>query len=341
MPRRRPPHLHRERTRHGALVWYVRKEHGPRIRLRAEYDTPEFWTEYRAALEGAPATSKAAAPHTLKWAIDRYRASSAWASLAPATRRARENIFHKVLESAGHEPLAAITQKTIIAGRERRAATPHAANNFLKTMRGFFDWAAGDGGLVDKNPCIGVKMLKGPNEDVGLHTWTEEELERFEAHWPVGTRQRLAFDLMLYTGLRRGDVVRLGRQHVRDGLITMRTEKTGEVVVLPVLPPLSASIEAAQTGDLTFLVTEHGKPFVKESFSNWFRDSSRAAGCPGSAHGLRKAGATRAAENGASERELMAMFGWSTGKQAQHYTRAADRKHLAVSAAQKLLRGQK
>ena len=84
-------------------------------------------------------------------------------------------------------------------------------------------------------------------------------------------------------------------------------------------------------------MTETGRPWVKESFGNWFADACRKAGCPGSAHGLRKAGATRAAERGASERQLMAIFGWSTAKMAAHYTRSADRTRLAHDAAQLLL----
>jgi len=152
----------------------------------------------------------------------------------------------------------------------------------------------------------------------------------------------MAFDLLLYSGLRRGDAVRVGLQHVRDGVITLRTEKhrmgkAGEQITIPILPPLAASIAATQTGDLTYLVSETGQPWVKESFGNWFRDVCRKAKCPGSAHGLRKAGATRAAERGASERQLMAIFGWTTGKQATHYTRAADRARLAHDAAQLLM----
>lgn len=168
---------------------------------------------------------------------------------------------------------------------------------------------------------------------MGFHTWTEDEVSAFEAKRPVGTRQRLALDLLLYTGLRRGDVVRLGRQHVRDGLLTIRTEKTGEIIILLLLPALAASISAAPVGDLAFLVTERGQPFVKEGFGNWFRKACEAAGCPGSAHGLRKAGTVRAAENGASDRQLMALFGWSTAKMASVYTRAADQKRLAADAA--------
>jgi integrase len=344
MPRPRPPHLHREETRHGLVTWYVRRGHGPRIRIKAEYGSEAFWAEYRAALEGAPLPSKAAKAHTLAWAIDRYRNGSAWAGMSTATRKQRENIFRAVIKTAGTSLLREITEETIRAGRERRSETPHSANNFLKTMRGFFAWAVEDK-LVTIDPTKGVKMLAGPNDADGFHTWSQEELDRYEARWPLGTRERLAFDLLLYTGLRRGDAVRLGLQHVRDGVITIRTEKhrkgkAGEQVTIPILEPLAASIAATKTGDLTYLVTQAGRPWVKESFGTWFREACRKAHCPGSAHGLRKAGATRAAERGASERQLMAIFGWSTGKMAQHYTRSADRTRLAHDAAQLLLPAQ-
>jgi integrase len=340
MPKPRPPHLQRERTRHGQITWYVRRGKGSRIRIQAEYGSDEFWAEYRKALEGAH-RAKPPRTHTLAWALDRYRNSSAWAGLSNATRRQRENIYRSVVNTAGEAALRDITVVTIRDGRERRAKTPHSANNFLKAMRGFFGWAA-DTGLVRINPTKGVKLLFGANEAEGFHTWSQEELDRFEARWPVGTRQRLAFDLLLYTGLRRGDAVLVGRQHVRDGMIVLRTEKhrkgkPGEQVAIPILEPLAASLAATRTGDLTYLVTDLGQPWVKESFGNWFREACQAAGCPGSAHGLRKAGATRAAERGASERQLMAIFGWSTGKMAQHYTRAADRMRLARDAAELLL----
>src|SRR5262249_36516930 len=106
----------------------------------------------------------------------------------------------------------------------------------------------------------------------------------------------------------------------------------------PVLAPLKASIDATKTGELIFLVTERGAPFVKEGFGNWFREKCTEAGCPGSAHGLRKAAATRCAENGATVSQLMALFGWKTEKMALYYTKKANRKKLAADAAPLLLR---
>ena len=273
----------------------------------------------------------------MAWTIDKYRRSSDWALLKAATRKQRENIFKAVIASACDEKLSDIPQAVIREGRERRAATPHSANNFLKAMRGLFRWAL-ENELVKADPTKVVSMLVCPNDDVGFHTWTEAELETFEARWPVGSRERLAFDLLLYTGLRRGDVVKLGRQHVRDGVVYFpRTEKTGEDVVLPLLPPLAASIAAAKTGDLTFLVTERGLPFVKEGFGNWFGEVCRATKVRGSAHGLRKSGATRAANQGATTKQLMAIFGWKDPKMAERYTRTADRRRLAMTAGKLLL----
>jgi hypothetical protein len=190
MPKPRPPYLHRQETRHGAVVWYVRRKHGARIRIRAEYGSEAFWTEYRAALEGKPPPSKVAKAHTLGWAIERYRNSSAWAGLSNATRRHRENILRTVIKTAGNVPLRDITQEVIAAGRERRKDTPHAANNFLKTMRAFFAWAADktEGNLVATDPTKGIKKLAGENDEIGFHTWSLEEMDRFEAYWPLGTR---------------------------------------------------------------------------------------------------------------------------------------------------------
>lgn len=338
MSRPRPPFLQRQITRHGKTVWYVRRGKGPRVRIRATYGTPEFMDEYQAAVTGnaAPTKPAKAGTTTLAWLIGRYRDSSAWARLSNATRRQRENILKHVIEQAGDVPFAAISRAKIIEGRERRKDTPAAANQFVKTMRALFDWAL-DAEHVTANPTRDVKFLAIKSE--GHHTWTEAEIEKFEKAWPIGTRERLALDLLLYTGLRRGDVVRLGRQHVKDGRFRIATEKTGTIVDAPILPPLKASIEAGPTGDLSFIAGERGKPMTKESFGNWFREVCEAVGVKGTAHGLRKAGATRAAENGASIVELRAMFGWSSDQMPALYTKAADRARMAGTGMAKLERG--
>ena len=337
MPRPRPPHLQREVTRHGKAVWYVRVGKGPRVRIKSAFGTAEFDTEYQDALAGKPRASKGApAAGSLAWLIERYRDSAAWVKLSMATRRQRENIFKHVTASAGHLSHTKITKLTIIAGRDRRAATLAQARNFLDAMRGLFRWAL-DAQHVKVDPTAGVKnppRKKGP----GFKMWTEEEMAAYERRWPIGTHQRVWLDVLAYTGLRRGDAVRVGRQHVRDGVATLKAEKGGFIVTmtLPILPVLARTLEAGPCGDLTFIVGANGKPLTKESFGNMFKDACHAAGVRGSAHGVRKIAATRAAENGATVAELEAIFGWHGGTMASHYTREADRVRLAKEAMHKL-----
>jgi integrase len=258
--------------------------------------------------------------------------------LSAATRRQRDNIFVRMLETAGHEPYARITTATILAGKERRAETPAQARNFLDAMRGLFRWAL-KVGLVKSDPTIGVNNPKRKSGD-GFPAWTEGDVAAYEARWPIGTRQRVWLDVLLYTGFRRGDAVRLGRQHVRDRVASIKTEKSGFAlgVEIPILPVLAETLAAGPCGDLAFICGERGEPLTKESFGNMFKDACKAAGVPGSAHGVRKIAATRAADEGATEAELMAIFGWTDPKMAAHYTRTANRKRLAAQAMEKLSR---
>jgi integrase len=336
MPRPRPPRLQRQISRHGRAVWYVRRGHGPRIRIRAEFGTPEFEAEYRAAIDGAPVeiVRKKAAVGTLEWLWDRYRETTAWTALSLATRRQRENIMRPVLKQSATAPATAINRAHIVAGRDRRKETPAQAVNFIKTMRGLFRWAA-DAGYVKADPTVDVKRPT-QRKSAGFPVWTEDDVERYEAHWPIGSKERVWLGVLLYTGLRRGDAVRIGRQHVRDGIATLRTEKTGITVTIPILPELDGILASGPCGDLAFICGERGQPLTKESFGNLFRDACNAAGIAKSAHGVRKIGATRAANNGATVAELEAIFGWSGGGMASLYTRAADRARLAKGAMSKL-----
>jgi len=334
MPRPRPPYLLRERNRYGTTVWYFRIGRGPRVRIRGEYGSPEFTAAYRAAMAGeTPQRGPSAAPGTLAWLIARYHDSGAWARLSAVTRRQYESILRQVIETAGGEQFSKITRKNIVEGCDRRRASPFSARAFLKVMRGLFHWAL-DVEHVAADPTAGVRCAVPRTE--GFHVWSEEEIARFEAYWSVGTRERLALAILLYTGLRRADAAILGRQHIRDGVITLRTQKNGVQVVIPILPVLAEVIAATKTGDLTFIATAQGAPMNRASMGNWFRLACRAAGVPGSAHGLRKAGATRAADNGATEFQLNAIYGWIGLEMARLYTRASDRKKLAKGAMGKL-----
>jgi integrase len=334
MPRPRKPHIVRQVDRHGNTAWYYRKGHGKRIRLRGAYGSAEFEAAYEAAERGeAPPAASRPGAGTLAWLVSRHQDSLAWSEMAEATRRQRANVLKRILAESGSVAFARIERKHVTDGIDRRRARPAAARHFLEALRGLFKWALA-AGLAAADPTAGVRTPRKRSD--GHHVWTEEECTRYEARWPLGTRERLAFDVLLYTGLRRGDAVRLGRQHVRGGEATIRTDKTGEVVTIPLLAPLLASITAGPCGDLSFIAGERGQPLTKESFGNWFRRACREAGVPGSAHGLRKAGATRAADAGGSEYELMALYGWTSPRTAAIYTRKANREKLSRSGSEKL-----
>jgi integrase len=329
MPRPLPPHVQTERTRHGKVVFYFRRSQGSRrIRLPAPTE-PGFKAAYAAALTASTAPASKAHKGTLEWLVDAYKRSAHWANLKPSTRRMRDNILKRVVSESGHVPFAAITRRHINEAVDRRP--PHAGNTFRKIMSQMFAWAVSVD-LVPVNPVAGATRHKIKSD--GHHAWTLEEVARFHARWPVGTRERLCMDLALFTGLRRSDLAILGRQHVRDGVISIQTQKTNAWVHVPIFAALQASIDAAPGGELAFLPYRSAA-----SLGNWFRRACVAAGVPGRLHGLRKAGATIAAEGGATAHQLMSMFGWSRLEEAELYTREADRRRNAAVAAGHIEKG--
>jgi integrase len=190
-------------------------------------------------------------------------------------------------------------------------------------------------GHLKANPARDVRRIKYVSN--GFHTWTVPEVAQFIECHPVGTKPYLALCLLLFTGMRSGDMVKLGRQHSWRGLIRFVPGKTKHVRAhiseKPILPPLADAITAGPTGDMTFLETQYRKPFTVKGFGNWFRarcDEARLPQC--TAHGLRKAGATILAESGATSAQLMAIYDWSTPAQAEVYIRAANRTRLARQA---------
>ena len=311
----------------------MREGKGLRIRLKAVYGTPEFEEAYQAALRGeAPRSAAKAARGSLEWLWMLYRQTNAWADLSLATRKQRENIMLGVLKTGGKQPLSSITGKAVEQGIARRK--PFAARHFVDTLRGMFKWAVA-AEHVKSDPTAGKAVAKPKTK--GFLAWTEDELEQYERHWPLGTRERVIFGVYCFTGLRRGDAAKLGKQHIRNGVVTIDTEKTGTRVTIPVLPELAEVIAAGPVGELSIIASKKGQPIRKESLGTMFKEACKAAGILNkSAHGIRKAAATRAANNGATVATLEAIFGWEGGQMAALYTRSADRGRLAAEHMGKL-----
>ena len=202
MPRPRPPHLQRQVTRHCKTVWYVRVGKGKRIKLHSEFGSPDFQAEYQGVLWVCPTPREGRSERRHLGLVDHsVSETTAWSNLSGATRRQREEHRSPSNEWAGQHAFAKITAATIMDGRDRRAATPAQARHFLDTMRGLFRWAA-KAKLVRSDPTVGVENPAYDKGD-GFIAWTEEHVAAYEARWPIGTRQRVWLDVLLYTGLRR------------------------------------------------------------------------------------------------------------------------------------------
>jgi site-specific recombinase XerD len=346
------PYVHRDVDRHGSERLYFRRRMGEaKIRLREKPGTAEFAAEYADARARAEAREANDETHehgrpkvgTLRWLCVAYFGSAEFERLDPSTQRTRRRILEGCLVEQiapnAHElfadfPIKRITGKALRVLRDRKANLPEAAIGRVKALRRLFVWAI-EHDLISEDPSRDVKRLA--HTSAGHHSWTMEDVKKFEARHPIGSKARLAFALLLYTGARRSDIVVLGRQHVKDGwikFIARKNQKRRPVMIeLPMPPALATVIEASMTGDLSYLVTDYGKPFTPAGFGGWFRTRCDEAGLPQcSAHGLRKAGAARAAENGATAHELMAIFGWLSLKEAERYTAAAQRRRLARNA---------
>lgn len=330
--RKLPLNCYCEISRHGKQVYYYREGKGKRIRLPA-FGTPEFKAAHKAAIAeylkpaAPPPPSKTT---TLRWLISQYMGSAQWASLSTATRKQRGLLYKKSVEKSGDVAFRHIATKHILNGLNDRQSTPFIANNYLKAMRGLFGWARLNG-HIDSDPTVGVKAL--PTKTDGFPAWDMEDVHKFCEKHPIGTKARLAFELLLQSGLRRSDICIAGKQHMNGNVFTIRTAKTGTTVTVEFPPQLMDIIAQTKTGSLHFITGEKGNPFTAESFTNWFREMCRQAGVMKSSHGIRKLSATLSANGGATVHELNAQYGWTTFRQAEIYTKGAERARLGMKTS--------
>jgi integrase len=235
----------------------------------------------------------------------------------------------------GHRLAAELGRDHVRAIIAKKSGTPQAANNLRKIIRILMRFAVDEGWRRD-DPTIEVRAIKVRSD--GFHTWTEEDIAAFEHRWPIGTKQRLALALAVYTGQRRSDLVRMGKQHIRNGRIEVTQQKTKTKLAIRIHPQLQYVLDATPSGHLTFLTTAFGQGFTPAGFGGWFRAACDAAGLPKgcSVHGLRKAACRRLAEAGCSANIIASISGHRTLKEVARYTSAADQERLADAAIRAL-----
>jgi integrase len=324
--------------------WNTDRHGTRRVRFRkAEFSTyltgvpwsEDFMRQYATALEGVKAqANNIGAARTIPGSFDAlcvsYYRSPEFRGLKASTQTTRRNVIERFRKEHGTKPTSRLGRAHIKDIIGAKANTPEAANNLLKVLRVVLNHAV-EIGMIASNPAIGVKRYRSHGD--GIHTWSEAEVSQFEAAHPIGTKARLALELLLGTGQRRSDVVRMGWQHVRGDEIAVRQQKTDEPLLIPMDQSLVQALAAAPRTNLTFLVTERGAPFTVAGFGNWFRDRCNEAGLPQcSAHGLRKLSATRMANAGCSTDQIKAVTGHKSLSEVMRYTRAADQARLARQA---------
>jgi integrase len=328
------------RDRHGKLRYFFRRRGHKSVALKGMPGSAEFMAAYDAALSGqtAPRIEVGAArikPGTIADLATKYFASTSFRNKAIETQRSRRNILERFAIENGEKPVALLERRHVQVMVDAKANTPSASRNFLNVLRALIKFAIKEG-IIDKDPTVGVERVRIQTE--GWRTWSEEDIGKFEAVHPIGTRERLALALLLYTGQRPSDVVRMGKQHVRKAAIHVRQKKTGTTLEIPTDPRLREVLLAMPSEHMTFLTTASGKPFSEKGFGNWFRKALDKARLPKGtgAHGFRKAAARRLAEAGCTEKEIAAITGHRTLTEIARYTRAAEQARLAASAMTKL-----
>ncbi len=328
------PYIHEYTDRHGKVRRYVRRPAG-KVVLRNEPSSSEFLTEYQAALERLRPRPANVTVGSWDALITTYLSSGKFKNkLKPASQAENRREAERIRKRWGQHPVARLESRHILEWQDELAAAPGKANNMLAAVKMLLTFGK-PRGYRHNDPAAGIEELA-----IGeLRSWTDSELEAFERTWSVGTRERLIYALALYTGQRRGDLLRMTRAHIDGDSIGVVQAKTGERLRIPMHPELKAALAAAPSNGLHLIQRLDGKPLKIREAHDVFTAAMKKAELEGCVlHGLRKAAARRLADAGCSAHEIMAITGHRTLGMVQKYTRGASQTRLAKSAMVKLER---
>jgi enterobacteria phage integrase len=322
--------------RAGVLRHYFRR-HGKRTTLRGPFGSDEFWQDYNACLGKVPANPAKrppVRPGSFAALAALYLASPLYRNLAASSRINYKRVIDGFLVAHGHGLVNQFKREHIDIIIGAMADRPGAGIVLLKRIRTLINYAIALK-WIPHDPTAGATSYSSKE----FHTWTEAELAMFEAHWPSGTRQRLAYAQLLYTGQRGSDVHLMARTDIDGDTIEVQQEKTAqeaadEKLVIPIHPNLQRELELADKSHVVILTTKFGRPFSVKGFGQFVSAANQAAGLPArcKAHGLRKAAARRLAEAGCSAKQIQAITGHKSLAEVERYTRKADQTRLARQA---------
>jgi integrase len=318
----------------GRAHHYFRRRGFARVRLPGLPGSPEFNRAYEAALGSGrePIGASRCKPGSVNAAVASYFGSRPFKALAVSSQQVRRAVLEAFRREHGDKLIRAMPTKFLRALLD--TMEPTTAKNWLASIRALSGHAI-ETDLIEDDPTVGIKLRRMSGD--GFHTWTEDEIAQFEAAHAIGSRERLALALGLHTGQRRGDVIRMGRQHVRGDLLAVKQQKTGASLLIPLHPELRLLLDTVPATQMTFVQTLRGKPFQPTAFTQWFAEACDKAGLSSACtfHGLRKAACRRLAEAGCTVHEIAAISGHASLKEVERYTKAADQTKLARAAMER------
>jgi integrase len=325
------PYVQEYRDRHGKARRYFRRPGYKRVTLPGTPGSPQFMSAYQVAMAAErPPIGRRYGEGTIGDLVVSFYKSPYFENLKPNSQRLYRLVLDNFRQKDGHRMVRDMPRRVAMNIIEEIGATrPGMANLTLKAMRRLFAYAI-KREMRAGNPFLGIESYK-----LGTHhTWTDAEIAAYESVWKVGTRERLAFDLLLYTGQRVGDVAAMGRSDIRNGDIHLKPEKTGDELVIPIHPNLLRSMKAFPPKGLSLVGQANGRPISGAGLSSVIERAARVAGLPEKCvpHGIRKARMRRLAERGASTKEIASVSGHKSLKEVERYTVAADQARLARAA---------
>jgi integrase len=327
------PYLVSYRSR-GRRFYYVRRKGSPNVRVTGLPGTAEFMASYQEALASTPLRVCRHGAGTFGNLVVDFYASAEFKNLKSSSQKTYRHVLDAVAAKHGHRPAATLpAEKAAKMIEEIGHDRPGLANLTRDVLHRLMKFAIRRR-VRNDNPFAGITSYK-----LGTHhTWTEGELRAFEEKWPPGTRQRLAYSLLLYTGQRGGDVVRMRRQDICDGCINVVQQKTGIELSIPIHPKLHEALKAGPIKGMHLIGDEHGRAITRHALTVMMKQAAIAAGLGPQCvpHGLRKAVLRRLAEAGGTAKEIASVSGHKSLTEIERYTAAADQRRLSRAAMRKL-----
>lgn len=319
--------------RTGKLRRYFRRG-SVRGALPGDVGSAEFMSTYQSYADRGStpvihAASLAKPAGSLGALITEFYGARPFKNLKPSSRNTYRRVLEPLARLHGHRTAMMTHLQAAKLIGDIGANKPSMANLTKAVMQNVMKYAVKAGHRPD-NPFIGIDPFKTGTH----HTWTEGELRTFEQRWPLGTRQRLAYSLLLYTSQRVGDVAKMRRADLIAGELHVIQEKTGAELYLPIVPELARAMKAYPAKGVSLIGREDGRPMTARSLSEFVASAIEAADLPAKCvpHGLRKAAMRRMAEDGRTEKQIAAVSGHKTLREIERYTAAADQRLLAQDA---------